>query len=163
MKKTLQALFKKWDLTLGQIQAEEKQAGVLSTIKVFELKIVGQVALLLNELPIEIAATRDIDIFHHLPYAHMKSLAEAFLKTGLILESDQNLIWMPENTTYHPLYLGKLVKVYYADVLDVMTSKAKYNRSKDKGLLQEFFKMNPDAKGKIRKRGIKIDWIESKK
>jgi len=159
----MQPLFEKWDQELWKKLQEDRQLGELSPKRNFELKIVGQIALLLADLPMEVAATRDIDILHHIPYSQMKGLEKMFLDVGLVLERDQGLIWMPDDTVYHPLFSGKLAQVYYADALDVMTSKAKYKRSKDKILLRKYFKINSGAKEKIRQLGIDINWVEGKK
>ena len=164
MKEKLRVLFQTWDQNLWQAVQKERAEGEVLPRENYQLKIVGQMALLLADLPFPVAATMDIDILHRLPFALIKDLQRILLaEAGMILEEDQALIWMPEDAQYHPLFSGHQVEVSFADSLDVIASKCKFQRLRDKKLIEEYFKFFPEAKFKVKEKGINISWVVGKK
>lgn len=133
----LMAVFEKLNEAITSYNKECFEQGSLALQKQ-ELKIVGQVALLLNDLPFPLAATTDLDLVKNPDYSLAKKLEELLLEIGLSLEKDSSLIWMPENTTYHTLCEFSYLKVFYADHTDVMKSKKKFHREKDKRLIEMY-------------------------
>jgi hypothetical protein len=154
MKNTIIKILQKEEAWLQQMVDEAHAHGDIQVIPPIQLKIVGQMALLIANLPFPIAATMDIDILHNLPHFAAKKLGELFLDNGLVLESDQHLIWMPEQTIYHPLFDGSYVHASVADPLYVIASKCKFKRAKDKAAIQSYCQCFPEALQKIEAMNI---------
>lgn len=161
MKSFLKKLFEQFESALEKEEKELKKAGGLAPIPKVSCKIVGQMALLVADLPFDVASTIDIDILFEPPYAKTKTLEQLCLQYGLTLESDHRLIWMPKQTEFHPLFQGRLVKAVYADPLYVIASKCKFKREKDKKLIQNYFSHFLEAEEKITKMEIDTRWINS--
>lgn len=161
MKKGLKKLFQRFETSLKKETAELRAAGGMRPTEKVTCKIVGQVALLLANLPCDVAATTDIDILFEPTYAKNKTLETLCLDYGLTLESDHHLIWMPKETVYQPLYQGDWVKVFFAEALYVIASKCKFKRDKDKKLIQNYLRFFPESKKQITKMGINLKWLES--
>lgn len=161
MKEELKKLFQRFDETLVKEVAERRAAGEIRVTERVYCKIVGQVALLLADLPFDIAATTDIDILFEPPHAFSKTMETICLDYGLTLESDHRLIWMPEETVYHTLYQGTWVIARFAEAKHVIASKCRFKRDKDKKLIQNYFQCFPESKNEIEKLGVDARWIES--
>lgn len=161
MKDIIIKILQKSDTWLQQIVDEAHAHGEVHAIPALQLKIVGQMALLLADLPFPITSTMDIDILHNLPHFASKKLGELFLDSGLVLESDHHLIWMPEQTVYHPLFDGHYIHAVIADPLHVIASKCKFKRNKDKSLIQSYFKNFPETAKKIEAMKIDITWVNT--
>ncbi|GEM_PF-5726199 len=123
------------------------------------LHIVGQMALIVSDLPIPVAGTTDLDAIGLLEYPAATLLRALLLDIGLTLETDQHLIWMPSHTKYHPWYRGPLVRVDIADPLFVIASKCKFQRAKDRALLAQYFAVFPEARKIIERMRIATSWI----
>lgn len=161
MKDTILKILQKEDTWLQQLVDEAHAHGDVHAIPALQLKIVGQMALLISSLPFPITSTMDIDILHNLPHFAAQKLGELFLDNGLVLESDQHLIWMPEQTIYHPLFDGAYIHASVADPFYVMASKCKFKRIKDKALIQSYFQNFPEAIKKIEDMAIDTTWVKS--
>ncbi len=161
MERTIIKILKNGDAWLQQLVDEAHAHGDTQAIPPLHLKIVGQMALLIADLSFPITATMDIDILHNLPHFAAKKLGELFLDSGLVLESDHHLIWMPEQTVYHPLFDGHYIHTEVADPLYVIASKCKFKRSKDKTLIQSYFQNFPEAAEKIAAMKIETAWVNS--
>lgn len=127
----LLALFKKLDDEIGLYNRECFDQGSLSITKQI-LKLVGQIALLISDLPFEILATRDLDYVGEINHVVRKKLQRLLQEINLYLETDTQLIWMPDTTTYLPFYEGVYLTVLVAHPRDVLRAKEKFNRPKDK-------------------------------
>jgi hypothetical protein len=161
MKKLLFNLLKSFDNELlAKVALARKDDAEYSTHQL-ELRIVGQVALILSDLPFPVASTNDIDILHQLPYPEFSTLRTRCLDIGLVLETDQHLIWMPENTVYQPLFQGIHVRASVAEPLYVLASKCKFQRQRDKDVLQKFFLTAPAAEDQVKAMGIDTTWVAS--
>jgi len=107
------------------------------------LKIVGQTALFLAKLPFSITATNDLDLITAPPYAIQNKLQDLLKKTGIGLDPDGRLIWMPENTVYHMFFDSRWVQACYADPESVLLSKYKFKRPDDQKLIQTYLQYFP--------------------
>lgn len=159
MKNQIIQILQKGDDWLLQHVEEARARGEIQTVPPLQLKIVGQIALLIADLPFPITSTMDIDILHNLPYFALKKLGELFLDKGLILESDQHLIWMPEKTAYHPLFDGNYIHAVVADPLYVIASKCKFQRGRDKALIKSYFQHFPESRKEIDAMKIDTKWV----
>jgi len=154
----LRELFQRLDEKIDQIEEENRREG-LPRIKPANLKIVGQTALLLAELPFPLAATMDLDVLINGEFRVGQELAKLLETHGIRLESDSHLIWMPPETRYHPWFKGKNLSVEIAEAIAVIASKAKFKRLKDKKLIQTFLQCFPESKKRLQEWKVKTDWI----
>lgn len=152
-------IFQTFDQHLQQQADDERRDGGTTFLRKRDYRIVGQVALLLADLPFDIAATTDIDVLHQASYPELKILAELCLNAGLILETDQHLIWMPAKTVFRPFFDGVYVNASFADPFYVAASKCKFQRDRDRPFLMTYFQKFPDAEKKIHKMGIETTWV----
>ena len=151
------AIFATLDKRLMQENKSRKKSGAI-LIGPVKIKILGQTALLLADLPFPIAGTMDLDAQMDGDYQARKILSEILLPEGLYLESDDHLIWMPEETKYHKWYEGNCVTVFMAEAEAVIASKTKYKRQKDKELIRTYLQHFPRAKQRLKDWGISPEW-----
>jgi hypothetical protein len=134
LKKQLLDLFKKLNDEIGFYNRKCFDQGSL-TLPKQTLKLVGQIALLISDLPFEILATRDLDYVGQIDYVVRQKLQQLLQKMNLHLETDTQLIWMPSHTLYLPFYVGAFLTVLVAHPRDVLRAKEKFNRPKDKPII----------------------------
>lgn len=156
----IQTLQKGDDWLLYQVE-DARANGEIQTVPPLQLKIVGQIALLIADLPFPVTSTMDIDILHNLPHFALKKLGELFLDCGLVLESDHHLIWMPEKTIYRSLFDGHYIHTSVADPLFVIASKCKFQRTRDKALIKSYFQHFPESRKEIEAMKIDTTWVIS--
>lgn len=119
------------------------------------VKIVGQSALLCADLPFPITATMDLDTVTRLPDTVGRKLDALLSEHGLRLESDSHLIWMPETTEYKLLLDFDYVQALIADPQSVILSKYRFDRLKDRKLIENYRRYFPEidrVMKKIRKK-----------
>lgn len=119
-------LFKKLDSEISICNHER-----LNKIPKQTMRIVGQIALLVSDLPFEILATRDLDYIGQIDHVVREKLERLLQEMKLHLETDTQLIWMPADTVYLPFYEGTFLMVLVAHPRDILRAKEKFNRSKD--------------------------------
>ncbi len=142
-KKQLVQIFEQANNFINDYNKKAMQEGFLPLSKQ-AVRIAGQVAMLLSDLPFSVASTTDIDCVQQPQYEVFTKLDELFLDQGLHLEKDSKLIWMPPDTVYHVLCDLPYMHVEYADHRDVMRSKERFNREKDKKLIETYRVFFPD-------------------
>lgn len=153
------AIFEELDRRVVKENKERKQSGAL-LISPVKIKVLGQTALLLSNLPFPIAGTMDLDARFDGDYLARKILSELLIPEGIYLESDDHLIWMPKDTKFHKWYEGDRVEVSIAETEAVIASKAKFKREKDKELIRNYLQYFPGAKKRLQDWSISLDWIE---
>lgn len=119
------------------------------------IKIVGQTALFFGELPFSVTASMDLDVISKIDHGVAKKLDSLLTENGLRLESDGHLIWMPPDTRYTLVFDLPYVKVFVADVDSVMCAKYKFNRLKDKKLIEFYLNYFPEKKETLKLRSKK--------
>ncbi|MCC7345325.1 MAG: hypothetical protein IT573_10340 [Deltaproteobacteria bacterium] len=154
LKKALRGVFQELNDYIGEHNARRFEEGGLRIEKQV-LKIAGQTALFLADLPFPITATTDLDIVVTLPYAVQVKLRELLKKFGIVLDPDGRLVWMPPDTVYHPYFDSTWVQALYADPEAVMLSKYKFNRPDDRKLLQTYAQYFPGFETAVAKAGLK--------
>lgn len=152
------AIFEELDKRLIKENEERKKSGAILILPV-KIKILGQTALLLSNLPFPIAGTMDLDARIDGDYLARKILSEILIPKGLYLESDDHLIWMPKDTKFHKWYEGDWVGVFIAETDAVIASKAKFKRGKDKELIRNYLQYFPRTKKRLQDWGISLDWM----
>ncbi len=115
------------------------------------VKIVGQSALLCADLPFPVTATMDLDTVTILPDVVARKLDDLLSEHGLRLETDSHLIWMPEMTQYKILFDFDCVQVLIADPQSVILSKCKFDRLKDRKLIEDYRRYFPEVDRVIKK------------
>lgn len=152
--KALRQVFQELNDYIADYNARCFEEGALR-IEKQTLKIVGQTALFLADLPFPITATTDLDIVVTMPYGVQKKLRELLQKIGIVLDPDGRLVWMPENTVYHPYFESQWVEARYADPEAVMLSKYKFNRADDRKLLETYAQYYPGFEKAVLQAGLK--------
>lgn len=113
------------------------------------IRVVGQTALILAQLPFSVTATMDLDIISSLNYSVSKKLSGLLIEKGLRLETDGHLIWMPQATEYILLAEYPYVEVSLAGQEFVLASKLRFNRPKDKNLIKTYLQYFPDSRSQL--------------
>lgn len=160
MKALVTKLFAHFDQRLAEEAQKYRDEGLLPTVEKMTCRVVGQVALLIANLPFDVSATTDIDVIFTPRHVQTSFLEQIALKYGFVLETDHHLIEMPKQTKYHLLYSGAHVSAYYADAFYVMASKCQFKRDKDKRLIQQYLDHFPASDDKIKKMGIATSWLK---
>ena len=154
LKSLLAETFEELNEHISAHNRRSNQEGGLS-IEKQSLKIVGQAALFLAELPFPITSTTDLDVLVTPPYSVQVKLRELLAKRGLVLDPDGRLIWMPKGTLYHRFFDSPWVEGLYADPESVLLSKYKFNRPDDRKLIQEYQQYYPGFAKAVEKAGLK--------
>ncbi len=150
-KQELLSVFHQLNELMEERNQELRKMGSL-LLKKQTLKIVGQMALLLNSLPFSPTSTMDLDTVSKLDFWVQQVLENLLLEQGMHLESDPHLIWMPRNTQYDKILNLSLVEVWVASPEDVIASKYRFKRKKDEQLIAKYLQAFPQQKEKIIKR-----------
>lgn len=116
-----------------------------------ELNLVGQAALLLS--PAAEAsqaagdpyrATAELDAFSvPVSWPRFHDIRAALMKFGIPIDDMSSEIWMPNEAIYTPFFPvdeieDTLLKVAVADQEAILVSKAKFNRPKDRAILDSY-------------------------
>lgn len=150
-KKKFEKVFKRLnDYLEGCVQEAAREGGMAPTKQV--AKIVGQMALLLAELPFAVTTTMDLDVISPIQHIAHKKLKELLLEEGMGLETDGHLIWMPKDTHYEKLWDFPWVEVWLADCASIIASKYRFKRSKDQRLIQTYLEFFPAQKEAIQNK-----------
>lgn len=116
----------------------EARAEGTSPLAACEIKLLGQTALLEQNVPLTLANTNDIDVranYAHVVEQEFRRLVE---REGKELDPVGREIWMPRETRYTALFHGELVTLLVADVEAVLVSKALKAPAKNRSLLTEY-------------------------
>ncbi len=149
-KHELSQIFESLNTFIEATNTENTQDGARSIPKQL-IRLVGQTALLLGDLPFTVAASMDLDVVSQLDYVVSKKLAALLSQTGLTLETDGHLIWMPAETVYETIFEFSFVEVQMAKPEYVVASKFKFKRHKDELLIKKYLEHYPDKKDDIKK------------
>lgn len=145
---TLEEICKKLDAFIADYNSRTFEEGGLKIPKQ-EIKIVGQAALLLAELPFPVSGTMDVDVWNQIPYLVQKKLDGLLFEKKMYLDPDGPKAWMPPDTKFQPLFDFPRLQVWIADPESVLVSKAKFNRPKDKALIETYLRFYPQSKERI--------------
>lgn len=107
------------------------------------IRVLGQAALLERALPIQLAATRDVDVRADFEDAARQHFAALLAAEGRELDPLAHEAWMPRETKYEEIFRGKFVRLLLADVEAILISKAKMAPGKNRQLLTEYLAIGP--------------------
>ena len=126
-----------------------------------DIRIVGQCALLLADLPFPVAGSVDLDALIRGDFWVRSTLEKLLLPEGLTLDSDAHLIWMPDDTRYTPFFASPVLTVTLAEPDAVIASKCKFRRPKDRDLIRTYLQHFPGAQESLKRWKISWQWITS--
>ncbi|MBI4365216.1 MAG: hypothetical protein HY543_00180 [Deltaproteobacteria bacterium] len=159
MREKFRGIFTTLDHRIAEHVREIRTQGGLLPKLPARIRIVGQLALILNALPFPVAGTTDVDALGLEDYWITTQFKEMLLDLGLSLETDHRLIWMPPKAHYTSFFDGGHLHVELAESLYVIASKCKFRRKKDQRLLWQFFSVYPDEKARVKRMGIDTAWV----
>jgi len=107
------------------------------------IRVLGQSALLEARLPVDLAATQDVDVRADYEDAVRRRFAELLAARGLELDPLAHEIWMPSETRYTVAFRGKLVQLMLAEPEAILVSKALKAPAKNRALMTEYLAIGP--------------------
>lgn len=107
------------------------------------IKVIDQTALIEAGLKIQLAATMDVDFSQQLHGIVREKLAQFLSEYGKQIDPVGHEAWMPEETEYVEIYLGKFVDCLIAKPEYVLISKAMMASTKNKNLIIEYLGTSP--------------------
>jgi len=114
------------------------RADGLPALKPCSIRLLGQTALLEAELPLTLAATKDVDVRADYQDSVRREFERLLALEGRELDPLGHEIWMPVETRYSELYAGKFVRLLLAEPEAVLVSKALKAPRKNGPLLTEY-------------------------
>jgi hypothetical protein len=119
-------------------QNASARAERLLTIRPCTIRVLGQTALFEANVPLTLAATRDVDVLADYQDSVRREFARLLSAEGRDLDPLGREIWMPTETQYSDLYAGKFVRLLLAEPEAVLVSKASKAPAKNRPLLTEY-------------------------
>lgn len=144
------------------LEDEERQLAGGQTLGPVEVKIFGQSALLLADLPFPLAGTMDLDALVAGNFWAQKKLGDLLAEEGILLETDSHLIWIPEETQFLPFYETVRLHVFVAEPDAVIASKTKFKRAKDKKIIQTYLEHFPQSADRLNQWQVDWTWVFKK-
>ena len=159
----LQKVFEALDRRIVELNAERAEFGGIRIPRV-EVKILGQMSLLLNESVsalIELAETGDLDAFLTAEFAVIRELRKLLKDEGLVYDDLSSEIWLPPNSRFEPLFDLDNVLVTRVDAESALISKAIKAREKNRILIQEAIasEVFPNLVSGIEKNGGSLSYF----
>lgn len=149
-------IFSKFDTWIVEENHRRRKEDSL-TISPVEIKVLGQQGLLISELKIDLAVTKDLDALIRCEYAALEKFKALLLEKNLHYDIFSNEIWMPPETEYSLFYQGESLTVYRALPEYILFSKLLKAPEKNKGLLLDYLEKGLSAKFKALLQTHKID------
>jgi len=119
-------------------QNASARAEGLLTIRPCTIRVLGQTALFEANVPLTLAATRDVDVLADYQDSVRREFERLLSTEGRDLDPLVQEIWMPTETQYSDLYAGKFVRLLLAEPEAVLVSKASKAPAKNRPLLTEY-------------------------
>jgi hypothetical protein len=102
------------------------------------IKVFGQTALMEADVPLTLAATKDVDVHADYAYPIQKEFERLLSLAGRSLDPVAHEAWMPRESRYRELFAGRYVRLLIADPEAVLLSKALKAPAKNRSLLTEY-------------------------
>ncbi len=125
-----------------------------------EMKIMGQIALLLGLPNEDLNATSDLDAVIRGDQTVKEFLKTRLLEENLVLDDEAELIQMPKSTKWNEFFSGKFLNVKVAAPEYVAASKSQFHRLKDRTQLKKLFQKFPKWRELTESLEITTDWID---
>ncbi len=133
----LKTTFAQVDDELSRI-ARERRTEDLPVLKPLQIKILGQMSLLMDPVgqALNPTATRDVDALV-LGDMLAVNIFRAVLKSrSLVYDELSNEIWLPDTATFLPYHSSDCLSVSYLDPVSALTSKAIKAKEKNRFLVK---------------------------
>lgn len=117
------------------LEAREEGIPLLRTCRI---RVLGQMALLEGGEALPLAFTNDVDVYADYEGAVEAEFRRLLEQEGKQLDPQGNEIWMPRETEYSNLFVGRYVTMQVADVDAVLLSKALKAPAKNRTLIVEY-------------------------
>lgn len=123
------------------------------------IKVLGQTALMEAGVKLTLAATNDVDVQADYPYAVQKEFARLLAAEGRELDPLGHDVWMPRETRYKELFVGRYVRVLLADQDAVLLSKALKAPERNRSLIVEYLALGASERflGLARKHKLDVE------
>jgi hypothetical protein len=108
------------------------------TFRPCTIRVLGQTALFEANVPLTLAATKDVDVLADYEDAVRREFERLLAAEGRELDPLGHEVWMPTETQYTELYSGRFVRLLLADSDAVLVSKALKASAKNRPLLTEY-------------------------
>jgi hypothetical protein len=102
------------------------------------IRVLGQTALFEANVKLTLAVTKDVDVRADYDDAVRREFQRLLATEGRELDPLGHEIWMPTETQYSELFVGKLVRLLLAEPDAVLISKALKAPAKNRPLLTEY-------------------------
>lgn len=110
----------------------------LPTLRSCAIKLLGQTALMESQVSLTLAATNDVDVYADYEFVVEQEFRRLLKLRGYELDPLGGEVWMPNETTYSPLFSGRFITLLVADVESILLSKALKAPRKNQPLLTEY-------------------------
>lgn len=156
--------------TMEQLDAEltrinsERGLEDLPSLKTVEIKILGQMSLLMDPSAKNInpTATRDLDALIIGDFVAANALRSILKSKGLVYDELSKEIWLPDNAQFIPYYNSDNLIVSYLDPISALTSKAIKAKEKNRFLIRRALGIFGEALAlEICKYGGDINYFQS--
>ncbi|MEY4579816.1 MAG: hypothetical protein RL701_4519, partial [Pseudomonadota bacterium] len=125
------------DAWMIEENASRREDGGLS-LKPCTIKVLGQTALLEANVPLKLKLTMDVDVYANLEWVVQVEFRRLLAMQGRQLDPVGHEIWMPSETQYNNLFVGKYVTMLVADFESVLVSKALKAPEKNRDLVAQY-------------------------
>ncbi len=102
------------------------------------IRVLGQTALFEANVALTLAVTKDVDVLADYDDAVRREFERLLAIEGRELDPLGHEIWMPAETEYSELFVGKFVRLLLAEPEAVLVSKALKAPAKNRPLLTEY-------------------------
>lgn len=127
------------DLDRWAIEKDAKdRADGLPGLSPCTIRLVGQMALLEQELPLTLVATQDLDVKADYEWPLEQKFGQLVEEQNLTVDPDGHLVWMPKGTRYLTVYTGRFVTGKVAEADFVLVSKALKAPEKNRTIIVEY-------------------------
>ncbi len=125
------------DDDLSRIASERREED-LPGLKILEIKVLGQMSLLMDPLgqTLNPAATRDVDALVLGDMLAVNIFRAALKSTNLVYDELSKEIWLPDTATFLPYHSSEHLTVSYLDPVSALTSKAIKAKEKNRFLVK---------------------------
>ncbi len=120
----MKEIFPQLNRWMAQRSAEDVAEG-LPRLRPCSIRVVGQIALILAEVPLTLAATKDVD-------------CSTRCEPSVRKRFEGHEAWMPNETEFEPIFSGRFVTASFAQPDFVLLSKARMSPQKNRVLLTEY-------------------------
>ena len=139
MLKVVFAALDRWCLAEN---ANRVEMGALR-LRPFEVKVLGQTALIEQHVKLPLVATHDVDAYANFDYTAMREFERLLLRRHRVFDRHSQEIWMPKETRYNVLFRGKIVTGKVARPEYVLLSKAIKAPRKNAELMRAYLRGKP--------------------